>query len=161
MLVCIKYLQFDSLINDKTTINECTDIIENLEPSERPKRTDHNDLKYRFFHRMQTIPPNSTFNNDKLENITPSKFIERNWNDIMDKAGNEFIKNIELVAKMVAIGLSLPENTFVDAARYGPHLLAPTGSDLSKYGYKDSVLAAFHVSPFLSIYYINILTSIW
>ena len=28
--------------------------------------------------------------------------------------------------------------------RFGPHLLAPTGSDFSKYGAKDSVLASYH-----------------
>jgi isopenicillin N synthase-like dioxygenase len=45
---------------------------------------------------------------------------------------------------MVAIGLGLPAETFRNAGRYGPHLLAPTASDLVKYGKKDTILAGFH-----------------
>jgi hypothetical protein len=35
---------------------------------------------------------------------------------------------------MLAVGLGLDEATFVDAGRYGSHLLAPTATDLRKYG---------------------------
>lgn len=35
---------------------------------------------------------------------------------------------------MVATGLGLEETTFLDAGRYGSHLLAPTATDLDKYG---------------------------
>jgi len=65
------------------------------------------------------------------------------------------------LAEMAAIGLGLPEDTFRDAGKYGyvcsmsstmqwfnnsfsPHLLAPTASDLTKYGQKDTILAGFH-----------------
>ncbi len=66
------------------------------------------------------------------------------------------------LADMVAIGLGLPADTFRQAGRYGfvqsiliislqqlislasPHLLAPTSSDLVKYGKKDTILAGFH-----------------
>ncbi|KAK6835185.1 hypothetical protein PG987_009879 [Apiospora arundinis] len=41
----------------------------------------------------------------------------------------------------------------MDATKYGPHLLAPTASDLSKYGKKDSILAGFHTDlNFLTIH---------
>ena len=63
---------------------------------------------------------------------------------------------------MIAIGLDLPAGTFREAGRYAfvflniiyglsvschldrPHLLAPTSSDLVKYGQKDTILAGFH-----------------
>ena len=62
---------------------------------------------------------------------------------------------------MVAIGLGFPRETFKDAGKYGsvscsslrvvilrtnhsPHILAPTASDLIKYGKKDTILAGFH-----------------
>ena len=62
---------------------------------------------------------------------------------------------------MVAIGLGIPGETFRLAGQYGfvlvsiphsfslnsrhsPHLLAPTASDLVKYGKKDTILAGFH-----------------
>lgn len=54
---------------------------------------------------------------------------------------------------MTAVGLGLPADTFKDAGRYGPHLLAPTASDLVKYGQKDTILAGFHTDlNFLTIH---------
>lgn len=45
---------------------------------------------------------------------------------------------------MTAVGLSLEHDRFTNAGSYGPHLLAPTASDLRKYGKKDTILAGFH-----------------
>lgn len=54
---------------------------------------------------------------------------------------------------MAAAGLGLPEKTFSDAGRYGPHILAPTASDLRRYGEKDTILAGFHTDlNFLTIH---------
>lgn len=54
---------------------------------------------------------------------------------------------------MAAAGLGLSEKTFSDAGRYGPHILAPTSSDLRKYGAKDTILAGFHTDlNFLTIH---------
>ena len=38
-----------------------------------------------------------------------------------------------VAAEMAAIGMGLPANTFTDRMKMGPHLLAPTASDLIKY----------------------------
>lgn len=57
------------------------------------------------------------------------------------------------LAGMAAVGLGLPAEAFMEAAKYGPHLLAPTASDLTKYGKKDSILAGFHTDlNFLTIH---------
>jgi len=54
---------------------------------------------------------------------------------------------------MVAIGLDLSPSLFREAGRYGPHLLAPTASDLVQYGEKDTILAGFHTDlNFLTIH---------
>lgn len=54
---------------------------------------------------------------------------------------------------MAAVGLGIPEATFKDAGRYGPHILAPTASDLVKYGEKGTILAGFHTDlNFLTIH---------
>lgn len=54
---------------------------------------------------------------------------------------------------MAAVGLGLPANTFKDAGRYGPHLLAPTASDLKKYNALNTILAGFHTDlNFLTIH---------
>jgi isopenicillin N synthase-like dioxygenase len=45
---------------------------------------------------------------------------------------------------MLAIGFDLPKDTFSKLLENGPHLLAPTASDLEKYGKVGTVLAGFH-----------------
>lgn len=54
---------------------------------------------------------------------------------------------------MAAAGLGLPLETFREAGRYGPHILAPTASDLKKYGTEGTILAGFHTDlNFLTIH---------
>lgn len=45
---------------------------------------------------------------------------------------------VEGVSRMVAAGLGLEESTFVDAGKYGSHLLAPTATDLDRFGKRDT-----------------------
>jgi hypothetical protein len=47
------------------------------------------------------------------------------------------------VSEMLALGYQMPKNTFTDILKGGPHLLAPTGSDLEKYK-KGTIFAALH-----------------
>ena len=62
------------------------------------------------------------------------------------------VEAIFTVAKMSAVGLELPENTFADILQGGAHLLAPTGSDLKRYDV-DSIFAGFHYDfNFLTIH---------
>ena len=55
------------------------------------------------------------------------------WQSTMDGWGNKMLRACEIAAKMAAVGFKLPENSFSDLMKYGAHLLAPTGSDLSKF----------------------------
>jgi hypothetical protein len=41
-------------------------------------------------------------------------------------------------------GLSLDPETFTKKATYGPHLLAPTATDLVEYGKLGAIFAGFH-----------------
>lgn len=58
--------------------------------------------------------------------------------------GNTLHMAVLGLAEMIAVGFDLPKKTFVDMTQYGPHLLAPTASDLNKYGKVGTVLAGFH-----------------
>ena len=61
----------------------------------------------------------------------------------MDKWGNHMMEAQFVVAEMAAIGFKLRADAFTSRMRCGPHLLAPTGSDLSgKYGEDKQCLAA-------------------
>jgi hypothetical protein len=54
------------------------------------------------------------------------------------------LEAVTAVSKMAALGFGLPADAFSSLMAGGPHLLAPTGSDLVKHGAVGTVLAGFH-----------------
>ncbi|KAF9567020.1 Clavaminate synthase-like protein [Agrocybe pediades] len=126
----------------------CLRIIEALEPSERPLDiTAHSpDPKCRFFWKMNDIPPYETqFPAFNAANVVPqAEHIKKRWPTTMEQWGTSMKNAVADLADMVSLGLGLPVDFFRNAGRYGPHLLAPTASDLVKYGKKDTILAGFH-----------------
>ncbi|OCF34389.1 hypothetical protein I316_03903 [Kwoniella heveanensis BCC8398] len=124
----------------------CQAIIASLEPDERPVDLGSHgaDPKCRFFHRMSEKPPyESKFPVLETPNVTPKKF-KGEWEERVGEWGEIIKQSVEGVAKMVAVGLGLDENAFTDAGRYGSHLLAPTATDLLKYGKLNTIYAGFH-----------------
>lgn len=142
----------------KCAVDEpCLKVIAKLAPSERPLDiTAHNpDPKCRFFWKMSEKPPYETqFPGLNAPNVIPqTESINNRWEPIMEKWGKSMKDAVENLAEMTAIGLGLPREAFTDAGRYGPHLLAPTASDLVKYSQKDTILAGFHTDlNFLTIH---------
>ncbi|KAG8852803.1 hypothetical protein FRB96_008491 [Tulasnella sp. 330] len=123
----------------------CLHIIERLEPSERPlDLTGHEaDAKCRFFYRMGQKPPYETeFPSLNMSNVEPQGFPA--WKSTMETWGQSMKNAVEGVAEMAALGLGLEPDRFTSAGLHGPHLLAPTSSDLNKFGQKNSILAGFH-----------------
>lgn len=54
---------------------------------------------------------------------------------------------------MLALGLDMPKDAFTSQMKGGVQLLAPTGSDLTKYNKKNDILAGFHYDlNFLTIH---------
>ena len=51
----------------------------------------------------------------------------------MDDWGRMMINGCLTVAQMAAVGMNISEDEFTKRMAGGPHLLAPTGSDLSRY----------------------------
>ncbi|KAL5495499.1 hypothetical protein ACEPAI_962 [Sanghuangporus weigelae] len=142
----------------KCAVDEpCLQVIARLDPAERPLDiTGHQpDPKCRFFWKMGEVPPYETkFPSLNAPNVVPEdEDIRARWVPTLEKWGNSMKTAVKGVAEMTAIGLGLPGGTFLDASRYGPHLLAPTASDLQKYGKKDTILAGFHTDlNFLTIH---------
>lgn len=66
------------------------------------------------------------------------------WAQQMNSWGKSLERAVNDVSQVAAVGLGLPSTAFSDLAKFGPHLLAPTGSDLNKYGTIGTVLAGFH-----------------
>ncbi|RYP55414.1 hypothetical protein DL769_010189 [Monosporascus sp. CRB-8-3] len=136
----------------------CLDVIRRLAPEERPLDISAHepDPKCRFFWRMADgVPPYETqFPALNAENVVPADpAIRGRWTPVMEKWGHSMKSAVSGLAEMAAVGLGLPASTFTDAGQYGPHLLAPTASDLVKYGKKDTILAGFHTDlNFLTIH---------
>jgi hypothetical protein len=59
----------------------------------------------------------------------------------MDSWGSKLVATVDAVAAMAAVGFGLPQTAFRDRMVRGPHLLAPTGSDLAAHGKAGTVLA--------------------
>jgi len=75
------------------------------------------------------------------------------WEQRMDGWGSKMLAAAETVAEMAAIGLGLPRDAFLSRMRNGPHVLAPTGADLSEHGKPGACLAGFHYDlNFLTIH---------
>ncbi|KAF9056107.1 hypothetical protein BJ165DRAFT_1600227 [Panaeolus papilionaceus] len=133
----------------KCAVDEpCLRIIEALEPSERPLDISAHspDPKCRFFWKMSEKPPYETqFPGLNASNVVPgAPFLKDRWTNSMEQWGKTMKQAVSDLAVMIAIGLGLPAQTFSNAGKYGPHLLAPTASDLVKYGKQDTILAGFH-----------------
>ncbi|KAH7367139.1 hypothetical protein B0T11DRAFT_50643 [Plectosphaerella cucumerina] len=142
----------------KCAVDEpCLDVIARLDPSERPLDISAHspDPKCRFFWRMGEAPPADTrFPGLNAGNIVPeAPHIRSRWAPSMDAWGASMKSAVEGLADMAALGLGLADGTFTSAGRYGPHLLAPTASDLSRYGEDGTILAGFHTDlNFLTIH---------
>ncbi|KAL2755444.1 hypothetical protein ACRALDRAFT_1033207 [Sodiomyces alcalophilus JCM 7366] len=143
----------------KCAVDEpCLDIIRRLAPSERPLDISAHapDPKCRFFWRMNdALPAEKTqFPGLNAPNVVPeAPHIQGRWTPVMDRWGTAMKSAVSDLASMAALGLGLSEDAFTSAARHGPHLLAPTASDLERYGQEDTILAGFHTDlNFLTIH---------
>lgn len=108
------------------------------------------DPKWRYFWRVGSLPEKTDFPQLNAPQESPAKFPE--WAEVMDDWGTLMMTGCETVARMAAIGFGLPETAFTDLMNQGPHLLAPTGSDIGSLPV-GTVLAGLHYDlNFLTIH---------
>lgn len=108
------------------------------------------DKKSRFFWRIGPRPTHTQFDELNATPVIPASHASQ-WESTMNMWGGKMLDAIHEVVTMVAVGLDLPPSTLLDKMKFGPHLLAPTGSDFNKYDTVDTVLAGYH-------YDLNLLT---
>ncbi|KAN0035007.1 hypothetical protein ACTFIV_001547 [Dictyostelium citrinum] len=100
------------------------------------------DPKWRFFWRIGDRPEDTKFPELNCPPVIPKAFPE--WQNVMDSWGSLMLSSIETVAEMIATGYNLPKDSITNLMKNGPHLLAPTGSDLKRFGTLDQIFAGFH-----------------
>lgn len=148
----------DNTEKPKCAVDEpCLDVIKRLAPDQRPLDISGHapDPKCRFFWRMGDPPPYETqFPGLNADNIVPeADHIRDRWAPTMNSWGAAMKDAVSKLAEMTALGLGLEQDAFSKAGAYGPHLLAPTASDLDRYGARDTILAGFHTDlNFLTIH---------
>jgi len=109
------------------------------------------DPKWRYFWRIGERPNDTKYPELNAPPVIPSNFPE--WSSVMDKWGTLMLQSINTVGEMLAVGLGLPSNTFTDLLNKGPHLLAPTGSDVGQFHEIGQIFAGFHYDlNFLTIH---------
>jgi len=107
------------------------------------------DGKWRYFWRIGDVS-----GQDELllaPQVIPKDFPE--WETKMNGWGSILHDCCFTVSEMLALGLDMPRNQFTSLMKGGVQLLAPTGSDLTKYNKPGDVLAGFHYDlNFLTIH---------
>lgn len=127
------------------------ELMRSLPPNSRPLIPVGADRKWRYMWRIGPRPSHTRFQELNAEPVIPESFPE--WVDVMNGWGHKMIAAVEVVSEMAALGFGLPQTAFTSLMNQGPHLLAPTGSDLSTYGKLDTVFAGYHYDlNFLTIH---------
>jgi isopenicillin N synthase-like dioxygenase len=121
---------------------KCISFVEEMEILNKPADFTGKDPKWRFFWRIGDRPKDSKFKELNADQVYPENI--KDWGLKMDNWGNKMYNSVNVLSEMMAIGFDLPKDTFTKLLVNGSHLLAPTGSDLEKYGKIDTVLAGFH-----------------
>lgn len=102
------------------------------------------DPKERVFWpvRLESPPADTKFPILNAEPVIPEGFPE--WGAVMDAYGTAMLEAIFITLEMAAIGFGARDDLFTSRMRCAPHLLAPTGTDLMKYGRPGTVHAGVH-----------------
>ncbi len=66
------------------------------------------------------------------------------WAGVLDCWGGKMLAALDTVARAAGVGLGLPSSSLAGLLDGGPHLLAPTGSDLGARPAPGTVLAGYH-----------------
>eukprot|EP01099_Mayorella_cantabrigiensis_P005465 TRINITY_DN4407_c0_g2_i1.p1 TRINITY_DN4407_c0_g2~~TRINITY_DN4407_c0_g2_i1.p1 ORF type:complete len:378 (+),score=83.11 TRINITY_DN4407_c0_g2_i1:103-1134(+) len=109
------------------------------------------DPKCRFFWRIGDRPKETQFGELNAPPVIPKNFPQ--WEETMNRWGHQILTSVTTVASMLGVGLGFDAQTFPSYMENAPHLLAPTATDLNKYGALGTIYAGFHYDlNFLTIH---------
>ena len=120
----------------------CKSRIKKMPKEHRPYEIVGPDPKWRFFWRIGERPKEGGFEALNAEPVVPAAFPQ--WERTMNAWGTKMLTSVTTCAEMAAVGFGLERDAISSLMPQGPHLLAPTGSDLSKHRQVGTVLAGWH-----------------
>ena len=100
------------------------------------------DPKERFMCPIGGRPKHSKYGALNAAPVIPKAFF--GWQGFLEEWGNHMLQAVFTVCRMAAVGFGEDPDLFANLLTHGPHLFAPTGSDLSKHGAAGTVLAEVH-----------------
>ena len=110
------------------------------------------DPKWRYFWRIGEGNKNSEFKKLNEDNVIPEQF-KNDWDVIMNNWGEKMLSVIKKVTSIIERGVNAKRGELADLLEGGSHLLAPTGTDISKYNTLNKVYAGYHYDiSFLTIH---------
>lgn len=122
---------------------KCLAAIDAMPESDRPLTPKVADPKWRFFWRVGPRPDDSKFPDFNAPPVVPAAFADE-WAETCDGWGNKTLAALQATSEMLSLGFDLERSTFKDMMHNGPHLLAPTGSDLALHGNEKTIFAGYH-----------------
>lgn len=108
---------------------KCIDSMNKMDTESKPTEIVGADPKWRFFWRIGERPKEGGFEDLNAQPVVPAAFPQ--WKETMDTWGKKMLDAVTTCSQMAAVGFGMEANAISDMMEYGPHLLAPTGSDLS------------------------------
>lgn len=121
----------------------CKEMIEKQNPENKAQLPVEADPKWRYFWRIGDRLEQTEYNKLNRENVVPENFKDT-WPKTMDKWGEKMLKVVKKVTKLIEIGLELNDGVFTELLEGGSHLLAPTGTDISRYNKENTIYAGYH-----------------
>jgi isopenicillin N synthase-like dioxygenase len=104
-----------------------------LTPQPPPK-----DSKWRYMYKVGDRKDSEDF---QMPKVVPKDFPE--FEKISDEWSNAMVQTLFSVSELLAVGLGLERNAFLDKMLRGAHILGPTGSNMDKFD-AGTILAGFH-----------------
>jgi len=119
-------------------------IIETIDPNHRPLPLEGKDPKERFFIPIDDghKPRETAFPGLNAPSVVPEGFEE--WAELTEAWGAHMNAIITTYAQMLGVHYADDPNLFANKLRGGPHLLGPTGTDLTRFGTSNQCWARFH-----------------
>ena len=136
------------------TDEACLESIRAMPEEHRAQMPTGKDPKWRYMWRVGARPTETRFQELNEAPVIPSSMDAREWTETMDMWGGKMMACVRSVSEMAAVGFGMADTALLrDKLELGPHLLAPTATDVARHHALNEVYAGYHYDMnFLTIH---------